>query len=150
MEGWQKAESEECGFGRVIVESLEVAEDVMGEVGVEDITECVPKAARAVEFEAAGKRNRLVKKTTEHLEAEKNLSRRTGEELKMAKSNLAKRRRKYTARRIVQTLQKANNKNEGCLTIYLVRTKKGTTCDRQKWNEELERYSTGKNKDVKE
>ena len=51
-------ESDACGFGRVIVGSLEAAEDVMGEVSIEDITECIPKAARAVDFESAGGRNR--------------------------------------------------------------------------------------------
>ena len=57
-------------------------------------------------------------KTREHLEAEKNLRGRTGEELKMATRNVAKQRRKYSATRIIQTLQKAENKNEGCLTLY--------------------------------
>ena len=73
----------------------------------------------------SGKRNRLVKKTAEHLEAERNLRGRIGEELKMAIRNLAKHRRKYRATRI----KKKKNQNEG------------TTCDKQKWEEELERYS---------
>ena len=38
------------------MESLEAAKDVMGELGIEDITECIPKPARAVESEAAGRR----------------------------------------------------------------------------------------------
>ena len=87
-------------------------------VSIEDITECIPEAAKAVEFESAAMRNRSVKKTREHLEAEKNVRGRTGEELKMANWNLAKQWRKYRARRIIQTLQKAKNKNEGCLTLY--------------------------------
>ena len=32
----------------MIVESLEDAEDVMGEVSINDITDCLPKAARAL------------------------------------------------------------------------------------------------------
>ena len=107
-------------FGRVIVESSEAAEDIFGEVSNENITECIPKASGAVEFESAGRRKTLVPKTTEHLEAEKNLCGRTVEELKMAKRNLAKQRRKYGARRrIIQTLQKAKNKNDGCLALYM-------------------------------
>ena len=82
------------------MESLEAAEDLTGEVGVE--------------FESVWRRNRLAKKTTEHLEAEKNLRGRIGEELKMAKRNLAK--GEYGSRRIIQTLLKAKNKNDGCLT----------------------------------
>ena len=62
LKGWRpKTESDECGFGRVIVESLEAAEDVMGEVSIEDITECIPKAARAVEFESAGREKQIGK-----------------------------------------------------------------------------------------
>ena len=55
--------------------SLEAAEDVMGEVSIEDITECIPKAASAVDFESDGWRNKLVnlrgKTLAEHLEAGK-------------------------------------------------------------------------------
>ena len=75
VKGWKpKTESDECGFGRVIVGSLEASEDVMGEVSSEDITECFPRAASAVDFESAVESNRLVKKTAEHLEAGRNLS----------------------------------------------------------------------------
>ena len=42
----------------MIVGSLEAAEGVMGDVSIEDITECIPKAASAVDFESAGGRNR--------------------------------------------------------------------------------------------
>ena len=66
----------------------------------------------------------------------------------MAKRKLAKQRRKYRASRIIQTLQKAKNKNDGCLTLYC-ENENGTTCDRQKWNEELERYSRAKYQDEK-
>ena len=37
-----KTESDECGTGRVIVESSEAAEDTIGEVSIENITECIP------------------------------------------------------------------------------------------------------------
>ena len=57
LKGWRaKTESDETGFGRKMVEGLEAAEDVMGEGSIDDITECIPKAARPVEFESAGKR----------------------------------------------------------------------------------------------
>ena len=38
------------------------------------------------------------------------------------------------------------NKNEACLTFHC-ENEKGTTCDRQKWIEELERYSGCKYQD---
>ena len=38
------------------MESLEAAEDVMEEISIEEIKECIPKPARAVESEAAGRR----------------------------------------------------------------------------------------------
>ena len=53
--------------------SLEAAEDVMGEVSIEDITERIPKAASAVDLESAGGRNRWVKKIAEHRDAERTL-----------------------------------------------------------------------------
>ena len=64
------------------MERLEEAQDLMGEVSIEDITKNLLTAAKAVEFESKVGRNRLVKKTREHLEAEKNLRRKEGEELK--------------------------------------------------------------------
>ena len=74
LKGWRpKTESEEVGFGRMIVGSLEDAEDMMGDISIEDITKKLPIAARAVEFESTGGRNRMVKKTLAHSEAEKNL-----------------------------------------------------------------------------
>ena len=69
------------------MESLEVAEDVMGEVSIEEITESIPKAVRAVDFGSAGWRNRWVKKTTEHLEAAKKLRGKFGKEPKKGESN---------------------------------------------------------------
>ena len=84
-----------------------------------------------------------MKKTKEHLKAEKNVRGKIGEELKEAKRNLAKQRR-YRARRTIQGLQKGKNKNEGCHALYSgIRT----TGDRQKWKEELEIFPRGKYQD---
>ena len=89
LQGWRaKTESDETGFGR----------------------NCIPRAARAVVFESAGGGNKLTKKTQEHVEAEKNLRGRTGEELKEAKTKLAMQRRKYKTIRIIQEVQKMKKK----------------------------------------
>ena len=113
------------------MEGLEAAEDVMEEVSIDDITECTPKAARAVELESTGGGYRLVKKAKEHLEAEKSLRGRTAEELKVAKRNLAKQSRRYRARRTIQKLQKVMNKQAGGQALHC--DKEGeTTSDRQK------------------
>ena len=46
----------------------------LGGIRIEDIAKNLPRAARAIEFESSrGGGNKLVKKTKEHLEAEKNL-----------------------------------------------------------------------------
>ena len=74
--------------------SLEAAEDVMEEVSIEDITECILKAARAVDFESAGRRSGLVKKTTEHLEAERKLRGTMGEELKVTQKEIGQAKEK--------------------------------------------------------
>ena len=88
LKGWRpKTESDESEFVRMIVEGLEDAEDLTGEVSIEDITKNMPMAAKAIEFESAGGRNRLVKRTPEHLGAEKNLRGKEGEELQIAKQN---------------------------------------------------------------
>ena len=71
----------------MIVGSLEDAEDPMGDTSIEDITKNLPNAAKAIEFETTGGGNRLSKKTKEHLEAEKNLRGKDGDELKMAKQS---------------------------------------------------------------
>ena len=118
----------------------------MGEVSIEDITECIPKAASTVDFESAGRRNRLVKKTAELLEAERNLRGKIGEELKVAKRNLAKQRRKYRARRIIQSLQEKQNQNEVCVTLYCENEKR-TACDRQKKERGAGKYSRSKYQD---
>ena len=81
----------------------------------------------------------MVKKTKEHLEAEKNLRGKEGDALTMAKRELTKQRRRYKARRIMQEVQKAKKKQNACHELYC--EKGGETSDRQKWKEELERYS---------
>ena len=100
----------------MLVGGLEDAEDLMGNINIEDIAENLPMAARAIEFESSGgERAKMVKKTKEHLDAEKNLRGKDGEELKMAKRELTKQRRRYRARRIMQEVQKVKNKQSACL-----------------------------------
>ena len=60
----------------------------------------------------------LVRKTQEHLEAEKNLKGKESEELKVAKRELSKQRRKYKARRIMQETQKVKSKQTVCHEPY--------------------------------
>ena len=63
LKGWgAKTKSDASGFGRMMMEGLEAAEDVIEEVSIDDITECTPKAASAVELESTGGGHRLVKK----------------------------------------------------------------------------------------
>ena len=57
---------------------------------------------------------KMVKKTEEHLEAEKNLRGKQGDALRMAKRELTKQRRRYKARRIIQEVQKAKKKQNAC------------------------------------
>ena len=121
-ERWHYAgNSSLIGFGKVIVEKLE---------------------ARGIEFEAAGGRGQWEKKSKEHNEAERNLRGEIGEELKEPIKNLAKQWRKYRARRIILTLQRTKN-NTACQSLYC-RAEEGKTRDRQKWVEELEKYSKTK------
>ena len=103
----------------------------MGDINIEDIAKNLPRGSRAVEFESSGGGgNKLVKKTKEHLEAEKNLRGKDGDELKMAKRELTKQRRRYRARRIMQEMQKGTNK---LLVMHCtVKKEGGTTSDRQK------------------
>ena len=91
----EKQFSDESGLRRVIEERLE--QNAMGEISIEDITNFNPDAARAVEFENTEGRGKLVRKTAEHLDAEKNLRVKTGVQLKEVKRNLAKQRRRYRA-----------------------------------------------------
>ena len=93
-----------------------------------------------------GGRNKALKKTEEHLEPEKNSRGRVGDELKMSERELANQRRKYRARRIIQEMQKVKNEQMICHALYC--WKEGeTTSDKQKWKEELERYSRNKYQD---
>ena len=132
LKGWKpKTESDETGFGRTIVGSLEDAEDLMGDISIEDITKNLPSAAGAVEFESTGGSNKLVKKTKEHLEAENHLRGKDGEELKVAKRELTEQKRRYRARRIIQEMQKVKNKQAGCQALYCDNEGE-TTSDRQK------------------
>ena len=57
-----KTESDEAGFGRMTVDSLEDAEVMMGDINIEDTTKKLPMAAGEVELESTGGRNKLVKK----------------------------------------------------------------------------------------
>ena len=84
-------ESDETGFRKMIVENLEDAEDVMGEISIEDITKNMPRLAKAVKFDSAGGGCELLKKMKERLEAKKRLRGKDGE-LKVAKRDFAKQR----------------------------------------------------------
>ena len=78
LKGWKpKTESDETGFGRMIVGSLDDAQDLMGDISIEDITKNLPSAAGAVEFESTGGSKKLVKKTKEHLESREEFARMT-------------------------------------------------------------------------
>ena len=103
----------------MIVESLEDAEDVMGEVSIDDITKCIPKASRAVHVESAGGGNKLVKRKKGHLEGENNLRGTIRKEMKETQRQLAK-QRKYKARRTIQELLKMKNTDAGCHALYCV------------------------------
>ena len=95
---------------------LEEAEDLMGDINIEDIVENLPMAARAIEFESSrGGGAKMVKNTEEHLEAEKNLRGKEGDALNMAKRELTKQRRRYKARRIIQEVQKGQEETK-CLS----------------------------------
>ena len=83
-----------------------------------------------------------MKKTKEHLEAEISLRAKPGDQLKMAKRELTKQRR-YRVRRIIQGMQKVKNNQATCQALYGEKEGENTS-DRQKWKEELERYSSNK------
>ena len=127
--------------------SLEDAQDLMGEISIEDKTKNLPKAARAIEFESTGGRNKLTKKTKGHVEAQRNLRRKDGDELKLANKELTKQRRRYKARRIMQEMQKVKNKPFVCQALYCKEEEGHATTDRQKWKEELGRYLRKKYQD---
>ena len=47
LKGWRpETESDEAGFGRMIVQELEEAQDLLGEVSIEDITKNLPKESK--------------------------------------------------------------------------------------------------------
>ena len=79
----------------MLVGSLENAEDFMGDIRIQDITKNLPRAARAIELESSrGGGSKIVKKTKEHLEAERNLRGTDGDEPKIAKRELTKQKKK--------------------------------------------------------
>ena len=94
LKGWKpETEGDEAGFGRIQVGGLEDAEDLMGDISIEDLVKNLSRAAKAIEFESSGGGGaKLVNKTKEHLDAEKNLRGKDGDELKMAKRELTKQR----------------------------------------------------------
>ena len=103
----------------MLVAGLEDAEDLMGDISIEDMVKNLPRAARAIEFESSrGGGAKMVKKTKEHLDAEKNLRGKDDDELKMAKRELTKHRRRYRARRIMQEVQKVMKNTNACHKLY--------------------------------
>ena len=85
----------------------------------------------------------LVKKTREHLEAEKNLRGKDSDVLKMATRKLTKQRRRYIARRIMQEMPKVKNKQAACQALDC--GKEGeTTSDKQNgrrsWKDSTNKY----------
>ena len=127
-EGWRpKTECDEACFCRSLVESLEDAENILGEVSTEDMSKKWPKAARSFEFESARGGNKAVRKTLEHLEAEKNLRGKEGEEA--ARRRLSKHRRKFKAQRIVEETKKAKTNQDMCKSLFCGK-EEGPTDDR--------------------
>ena len=107
LKRWKpNTESEETGFGTMILGSLEDTEDLILDLSIEDITKTLPKAARAIDFDSTEGRHKLRKETKEHAEAEANLRVKDGDELKLAKKELNKQGRRYKARRVTQEIQK--------------------------------------------
>ena len=103
----------------MLVADLEDAEDLMGTISIEDMVKNLPRAARATEFESSsGGGAKMVKKTKEHFDAEKNLRGKYDDELEIAKRELTKHRRKYRARRIMQEVQKVMKKTNACHKLY--------------------------------
>ena len=140
LRGWRpKTESDEAALGRMTVESLEDAEDMMGHLSIEDITKKLPMAARAFGFESTGGRNSMVRQTREHLEAEMNLKGTEGDKLKLPKESCPSKEGR-TKPEVFCRRQKDKGKQRICHALYCERVR-GTTSDRQKWKEELERYS---------
>ena len=63
----------------------------------------------------------MVRKTPEHLEAEKNLRGKEDEGLKVAKRELSKQRRKYKGGRILQETLKAKCMQNTCNSLFCVK-----------------------------
>ena len=75
LQGWRpKTESDQTGFGRMIVESLEDASDLMDHVSIEDNSQELSNAVSAIKFDSSGKGSRIVKNSREHIQAERNLT----------------------------------------------------------------------------
>ena len=106
-----KTEGDETGFGRG---SWKMQKTWWEIISIEDFTKNLPRAARVVEFESTGRGNKFVKKTKEHLQAEKNLRGKSGDKLKMVKREFTKQRRRYIPRRIMLEMQKVKNKQAVC------------------------------------
>ena len=103
----------------MLVAGLEDAEDLLSDISIEDMVKNLPTAARAIEFESSrGEGAKMVKKTKEHFDAEKNLRGKDDDELKMAKKELTKHRRRYRARRIMQEVQKVMKNTNACHKLY--------------------------------
>ena len=98
---------------------LETLEDTVGEISFEDITTMIPLAARVVNFERTGVRSQLAKKTKEHIEAEKNSRGKEGQEMKAARRSLAMQRRKFEARKAIQSMQFGKRLSGGCTNMVL-------------------------------
>ena len=125
----------------------EVADCLADWLNNHHLVENLPMAAIAIEFESIrGGGAKMVKKIKEHLEAEKNLRGKEGDALKITKRELTKQRRRYKARRIIQEVQKAKKKQNACRELPCEK-EGGKASDRQKWKEELERYSRKKYQD---
>ena len=133
-------ESDETNFGKMIVVSLEDAEDLILDLSIEDITNSLLKAARAVDFDSTEGRNKLTKETKEHAEAERNLREKDGDELKLAKRELNKHGRRYKARRVIQEMQKVKKKHFLSVKLCIVKKDEQRVIGKS-GKEELGRYS---------
>ena len=124
-----------------LMTALDDAEDLMGDINIEDNVENLSIAATI-----KGGGAKRVKKTKEHLEAEKNLRGKGADALTKAKRELTKQRRRYKARRITQEVEQAKKKQNACREVHFEK-EGGKTTDRQKWKEELKTYSRKKYQD---
>ena len=143
MKGWKpRTEADEAGFGRGLLGSLEDAVVLMEDISIEAITKNLPRAARAVEFESTGGRNKLVKKTKEQLEVEK-FARENWRRTEDGHKGSDQTKKEIQS---LQGMQKVKNKQATSQALYCEKEGENTS-DRQKWKEELERYSRNKYQD---